>query len=301
MSLSGMGKRGFTVVEIIVVIAIFGILMTAVYSLYLTHQRSAFTQEDIIEVQQNLRSAMDTITRDLRMAGILVPQGTNPLASGSPTSLQINTASAGGHFARVTQDVVTTGLDNFFSTNVDSPESVDGLVGTGVVNVRLIRPIDKSNPVGATSTYLILKSTTRSGPSVEVQKPGVGNFPAGISINKGDVIAMTGPPVPPTTAPPAGFDSIVYSLTACSDSPTLSCLARTVNQATPEIIASNIKSINFSYLYDDGSEDSIFPTDPTTIRGVRVTITGETAATALLSGGPKTRQMTSIIKLRNKR
>jgi len=54
-------------------------------------------------------------------------------------------------------------------------------------------------------------------------------------------------------------------------------------------------------LYDDGSEDSIFPTDPTTIRGVRVTITGETAATALLSGGPKTRQMTSIIKLRNKR
>jgi len=169
MSLSGKEERGFTIVEIIVVITIFGILMTAVYSLYLTHQRSAFTQEDIIEVQQNLRSAMDTITRDLRMAGILVPQGTNPLASGSPTSLQINTASAGGHIARVAQDRSAAGFTNF-STNVDSPESVDGLAGTGVVYVRLIRPIDKSNPV-TPNTYLILTKTTRGGPRVVMQQP----------------------------------------------------------------------------------------------------------------------------------
>jgi len=64
---------GFTLVEILVVMTIFGVVIGAVYSLYLTHQKTAYVQEDVVDLQQNLRIAMDSITRDMRMAGMLVP------------------------------------------------------------------------------------------------------------------------------------------------------------------------------------------------------------------------------------
>ena len=114
-----------------------------------------------------------------------------------------------------------------------------------------------------------------------------------------DMIAVT--PVIPGTPPPDDFDSIVYSLISCPDSPSVKCLGRAVNATTPEVIAGNISSIRFSYLYDDGTTENKNPVDPATVRSVRVTITGQTAETSALSGGPKTRQITSIVKLRNKR
>ncbi|TWJ32435.1 PilW family protein [Geobacter argillaceus] len=307
MMRSARRTSGFTLVELLAVMAIFGVVIGAVYSLYLTHQKTAYIQEDLVDLQQNLRIAMDSITRDMRMAGILVPLGTNPLANGSlnnySTSVQINTASAAGQFARVAKSKVTAAFSTF-STSVDAPESIDGLIGAGAVNVRLIRPTDKSNPVSGMGTYLVLNAANRSGPSIALALPGGGTFSSGVGIDAGDIIAMAGPPVPPGTAPPAGNDAIVYSLIPCPDSPSITCLARAVNQATsPEVIASNISSLRFSYLYEDGTEDNN-PADATSIaaiRSVRVTITGETSVTSALSEGPKTRQITSVIKLRNKR
>lgn len=299
---SARSTSGFTLVEILVVMTIFGVVIGAVYSLYLTHQKTAYVQEDVVDLQQNLRIAMDSITRDMRMAGMLVPLGTNPLANGSlnnySTSVQVNTASASGQFARIAKDKSTSPFTNF-STTVDSPESADSLSGLGVLAVRIIRPFDFSNRAkkmrSTPSSYLVLKSANRNGPSVIIEQSPSGTFAAD-NIKKGDMIAVT--PVPPGTAPPDDFDSIVYSLIACPDTPSVQCLGRAVN-GTTEAIAGNISSIRFSYLYDDGTENKT-PSDPATIRSVRVTITGQTTTSAL-SGGPKTRQLTSVIKLRNKR
>lgn len=305
---------GFTLVEILVVMAIFGVVIGAVYSLYLTHQKTAYVQDDLVDLQQNLRIAMDSITRDIRMAGMLVPPNDpvtnaklNPLDKGAfnsySTSVQINTASSAGQFARIARSKVTAAFSTF-STSVDAPESVDALTGAGAVNVRLIRPNNRSNPVSGMDTYLVLNAANSNGPSVTLKRPGGATFTAGVGIDAGDIIAVAGPPVPstpPTTDPPAGYDTIVYSLIPCPESPSVKCLARAVNQAaTPEVIAGNISSLHFSYLYDDGSEDKN-PADPATIRSVRVTIAGETSATSTLSEGPKQRQITSVIKLRNKR
>ncbi len=301
--LTGRRASGFTLVEILFVMAIFGIVVGAVYSLYITHQKTDYVQEDLIDLQQNLRIAMDSITRDMRMAGMLVPLGTNPLANGSlnnySTSLQINTASASGQFARIARSKTTAAFDTF-STSVDSLESFDALIGsgTGTVNVRLIRPLSRSNPVSSMETYLVLSpppDSNRGGPTVALKRPLGGTFTAGIGIDTGDVIAVAS-----GTAPPAGSDNIVYSLFACPDAPAVNCLGRAVNGDAPLPVAGNITSLRFSYLYDDGTEGNN-PADPTTIRSVRVTIAGETAATSALSNGPKRRQITSVIKLRNKR
>jgi hypothetical protein len=77
------------------------------------------------------------------------------------------------------------------------------------------------------------------------------------------------------------------------------CLTRTVN-GTADIIAGYISSLKFNYVLEDYSEETN-PSDLSKVRAVRVTITGQTASTALLSGGPKTRQLTSIVKIRNRR
>ena len=294
---------GFTLVEILVVMTIFGVVIGAVYSLYITHQKTSYVQEDLVDLQQNLRIAMDSITRDMRMAGMLVPNGTAQLDKGAlnnySSSVQINTASASGQFARIVKDKSTAAFTNF-SITVDSPESTDSLAGSGVLAVRIIRPFDFSNRAkkmrSAPSSYLVLKSANRNGPSVIIEQSPSGTFAAD-DIKKGDMIAVT--PVPTGTAPPDDFDSIIYSLIACPDAPSVQCLGRAVN-GTTEAIAGNILSIRFSYLYDDGTEDKA-PADTTTVRGVRVTITGRTSATSALSGGPKTRQITSVVKLRNKR
>ena len=293
---------GFTLVEILFVIAIFGVVIGAVYSLYITHQKTAYVQEDLVDLQQNLRIAMDRITRDMRMAGVLVPGGTGPLAQGSlnnySTSVQINTASANGLFARIAKDKSTSAFTNF-STTVDSPEAVDALSGPDVLAVRIIRPQDRSNRAkimrASSSSYLVLKSANRNGPSVVIEQSPSGTFAAD-DLKKGDLIAVAGLP---GAAPPDDFDTIVYSRIACPDAPAETCLGRTVN-GTTEVVAGNISSIRFSYLYDNGTEDKT-PSDTATVRSVRVTINGQTSSTSALSGGPKTRQITSVVKLRNKR
>ncbi len=58
---------GFTLVEMMISITLLGTIMIGVYNLYLSQQDQSLIQEDVVELQQNLRVAMDTITRDMRM------------------------------------------------------------------------------------------------------------------------------------------------------------------------------------------------------------------------------------------
>lgn len=302
MKRPGPDSRGFTLVELMVVIGIFGVIMGAVYSIYLTHQRNAYSQEELIDVQQNLRIAMDRITRDLRMAGAFVPNSVSPLENTTANSLQINTGSASGQFARITESKETIASPTF-SIEVDSKEAVDELLANDRTTVRLIRPFDRSNPISSMDTYLVLElvqdpKTDRDTRTVVMKRPKEkGDFVRGTTLVAGDIIAATGPPVPPGTDPPDGYDTIVYGLDPCPDSPGQQCLWRTVNQAGPEIIAGPVSSLQFNYLYTNGSEDN--PAEEDTIRAVRVTINAETPKTA--PGGARSKQLTSVISIRNRR
>lgn len=55
--------------ELIVAVAMVGILAAAIYSTYKAQQDSYVVQEQMVEMQQNLRAALYMIERDIRMAG----------------------------------------------------------------------------------------------------------------------------------------------------------------------------------------------------------------------------------------
>jgi len=62
-------ESGFTLVELMISMAIAGIVMATMYSSYNSQQKAYVTQEQVSEMQQNLRAAMFHLERDIRMAG----------------------------------------------------------------------------------------------------------------------------------------------------------------------------------------------------------------------------------------
>jgi len=61
--------KGFTIVELLVVMVISGVVMGGIYQVYYTQQRSYMVQEQVAAMQQNLRAAMFFMSREIRMAG----------------------------------------------------------------------------------------------------------------------------------------------------------------------------------------------------------------------------------------
>ena len=63
-------KEGFTLVELMIVVLLTAIAVIAIYRGYTAFSHSADVQEQIIEMQQNLRIGMDWLEKDLRRAGM---------------------------------------------------------------------------------------------------------------------------------------------------------------------------------------------------------------------------------------
>lgn len=68
---SGAGKNqnGFTLAEVMIVMVISSIIMGAVFTIYLVHQRSYVEHDDLADIQQNLRGALAVMTPEIRQAG----------------------------------------------------------------------------------------------------------------------------------------------------------------------------------------------------------------------------------------
>jgi type IV pilus assembly protein PilW len=82
-------KRGYTIVELLVAIAISGIFMGAIYSAYTSQQRATLGQEQVSAMHRNLRSAMYFMEKEIRMAGC-DPTGK---AGAGITTASVNTIS----------------------------------------------------------------------------------------------------------------------------------------------------------------------------------------------------------------
>ncbi len=62
-------EHGFTLIEILIAMAITGIVSAAIFTAFQSQQKSYAAQEDVVVMQQNLRAGMDMMVREIRMAG----------------------------------------------------------------------------------------------------------------------------------------------------------------------------------------------------------------------------------------
>jgi len=62
-------EGGYTFINLLVSMGISGIVLSAVTTTFVSQSQSYDAQEQIVEMQQNARAAMDIMTREIRMAG----------------------------------------------------------------------------------------------------------------------------------------------------------------------------------------------------------------------------------------
>ncbi len=62
-------QKGVTLIELLVALVICSFVVSAIYRLFVIQTRAYTVQDEVIEVQQTVRSAMEILLRDLRMTG----------------------------------------------------------------------------------------------------------------------------------------------------------------------------------------------------------------------------------------
>jgi len=70
-------EAGFTLVEVMTAMVILGIVATAAYATFQFQHASFTVQNRVAEAQQNLRSTLEIMSRDIRMAGYGIPLAVN--------------------------------------------------------------------------------------------------------------------------------------------------------------------------------------------------------------------------------
>lgn len=70
-------QKGFTLVELMITLVISLFVMGAIYTSYTAYQRQYLNQTEIVETQQDIRSVMEFLMADIRMAGYNPPNMSN--------------------------------------------------------------------------------------------------------------------------------------------------------------------------------------------------------------------------------
>jgi len=85
-------KAGMSILEVLVALFLAGIVTAAIFQIYITQHKNWMIQEDITDIQQNARAAIDELNRNIRMAGYGLPSGMIPIVAydTNPDTIIIN-------------------------------------------------------------------------------------------------------------------------------------------------------------------------------------------------------------------
>ena len=81
-------EQGFTLVELMITLGMSALVIFAIYSAYILQQKTYYSQDQVIEIQQNIRAGFDTMIREIRMAGY-DPTGSGNFSITAATGNQI--------------------------------------------------------------------------------------------------------------------------------------------------------------------------------------------------------------------
>lgn len=269
-----MNRKGITLIELLIALAISAILIAGIYRTFITQQRSYMVQDQVVEMQQNVRVAINKMMREIRMVNFgqvaYYDEGTGNFTS---RILPVN------GFA----DVLTTNADNItivggfrqVRTAAGNPITVTASAGN---QITLSNATDEFN--GAANSYLSIGGEE----SFIVQ-----NQPVGTTA----VLVLDRAP----TNPAGQFVFRVQAVTYSVDGSLV--LRRNENTGGGgQPLADNIESLQFRYFDENGG----IPATPNRTASIQVTVvarTKEPDPTYTGGGGYRRREITSRIQLRN--
>lgn len=104
-------QRGVSFLEVMIALVITGIITMAIMKAYLTQHRSYLVQQDVTDIQQNARAAIDELSRHIRMAGFDLPDGVPAIV---PANTNPDT---------ITLTYRTSGCDTYLSEAMPQPSA----------------------------------------------------------------------------------------------------------------------------------------------------------------------------------
>jgi len=82
--LNRIDSKGITLIELLVALVICGVVIAGIYRVFVAQSRAYTVQDQVVEVQQGIRSAMEILIRDLRMAGFDSDGTTSKISIANP-------------------------------------------------------------------------------------------------------------------------------------------------------------------------------------------------------------------------
>jgi len=297
MTKKNQNNQGFTLVELMVAMAISLVVMGAIFLTFKSQQDSYVIQEQVSAMQQNLRAAMYMLTRDIQMAGYYTNFDGNQYTmdwddlDGTNETIRPliyarnNVADGGGDNIKDNTDVITIVKASSKTRPLADPESA---TGSSVADA--LRNVDN---LKAGKCALLVKANLSRAEFFQVQEDSgdmsltitlVENYKENDSIYRADVIVYY---VDDEDDPGDATDN---------DDPANPKLLRKnlgSNQSA-QVVAENIDNLQFRYLLNSGPPliDNPSGSEPN-VRAVEISIQ------AITVNGQKTRTLTSLVKTRN--
>lgn len=179
--------KGFTLVELLIAMAIVGVVLTGSYDLFVTSSRIYLAQNAIVEMQAESRAAMDFLVRELRQSFKSPTVSTTTAANDTISFNRVEETgySSGGNSTTTLNDTRKSWLSTDFAPSTGSSYTVRIVIGTGSGQNRSISsnlptqltvsPAWGTNP-DSTSIYVITsnKGFTRTSTSDNVLRYRIG-------------------------------------------------------------------------------------------------------------------------------
>jgi len=283
-----MNRKGITLIELLVALTISGILVAGVYRTFVSQQHTYTVQEQVVDMQQNFRLAINRMTREIRMANFGKQLYVNAGRTyGDPLYYNDDFFKKGGAMYGTFSNVVNPGVDSVtivagYQTLIPTTMSLNATSGSNSIFVNDVSSFDTG-----TNQYISINGLeSHRIISIDVANKEL-QFPVWDTLTNAHQL---GEPVFLVMA-------ITYSIGAFEGK---SALLRDDNLGLgPQPVAENIESLQFLYFDKDGNPTA----NPPNIRMIQLTIVAITdkpdPELAKAGDGLRRRTLTTNIQLRN--
>jgi prepilin-type N-terminal cleavage/methylation domain-containing protein len=239
-------NKGFTLLEMAIGVLLTGVVVSAAFSLYLTQHKQLTVQDQISDMQFNIRAAANELSTRIRMAGFELPQGLETIQpiqgfNTNPDSIAIAYASTDLRGLQIEQAM-------------PEPSAVLKCDGHDLSSIRENDQLYIFDPILMTGEYFVVTGVDLSSYGIQHNTTNLSHaYPVGSRVLK-----------------PLHFK--YYIDASDSGHPNL---VRQENSGPPTIFAENIADMQFEYTLSSLAVVDV-PVIPRMIKEVKISITART-------------------------